>query len=165
MKLLFLLMMHLSAYNKPEPQLSELRKLYHLAGTQKEAAQRMVSLLSAVDSTASPVLLSYRGACEMIQAKYVFNPLSKLKKFNDGKMMLEKAISRDSSNLEIRFLRYSIQKNLPSFLDYKGNIIADERFLLEKTSESNDNELKEIIVNYLAATNAFTAAELKKLKN
>lgn len=80
-------------------------------------------------------------------------------------MMLEKAVSRDSSNLEIRFLRYSIQKNLPSFLDYKGNIIADERFLLEKTSESNDNELKEIIVNYLAATNAFTAAELKKLKN
>lgn len=69
--------------------------------------------------------------------------------FNKGKKLIEAAILRDSLNMESRFIRYSIQVNLPGFLDYKKNIAAD-RSLVEKSLDTlSDNEFKNKITAFL----------------
>lgn len=70
-----------------------------------------------------------------------FNPISKLKTFNEGKKNLESAIKKEPYNPEIRFIRLSIQKNIPSFLGYKENIENDTEFLKKEKSKLESNLL------------------------
>jgi hypothetical protein len=81
------------------------------------------------------------------------------------KNSIKKAIARDPLNLEMRFIRYSIQSNLPAFLGYRDELDTDKQFLLDKTRYSKDLELKEMILNYLSALPVIKQDELKKLKN
>ena len=101
----------------------------------------------------------------MIKAKYSFNPIAKLNQFNKGKQLIQKAFSRDTLNLEMRFIRFSIQNNLPSFLGYRDNLDQDKRFLLNNTKASKDPELQEMIFNYLSGFTTIKPEELKQLKN
>jgi hypothetical protein len=133
-------------------ELSKIRNLYCNASKEKQDAIQLNQLMLQVDSgKAIPVLVCYKGANEMIQAKYTLNPISKLEKFNRGKDLIKKAFSRDSLNLEMHFIRYSVQSNLPAFLGYRDELEEDKRVLLNNTKDSKDLELKEMIFNYLSA--------------
>lgn len=145
--LIYLLRMNFQVVQKPD--IGTVRKLYHSAANVKQDALRLNQLMLEVDINAAPVLVCYKGANEMIQAKYALNPFVKLAKFNKGKALLIKAIGRDTLNLEMRFIRYSIQSNLPAFLNYGDELGADKRFLVNNTKHNNDPELREIIYNYL----------------
>lgn len=146
--------------------LHQIRELYHRAPEVKQDARRLNDLMIQVDTAAStPVLICYKGANEMIQAKYTLNPVNKLDRFNKGKELIRTAFSRDTLNLEMRFIRFSIQSNLPSFLGYRGNLDQDKRFLLNNTKTSKDTELQEMIFNYLSGLAVIKPVELKQLKN
>src|SRR5690554_8141337 len=58
----------------------------------------------------STVLLGYLGGYQTVWANHVFNPVSKLNTFNEGKRNIEKAIKNDPNSLELRFVRLSVQK-------------------------------------------------------
>jgi len=136
-------------------ELSKIRNLYCNAPKEKQDAIQLNQLMLQVDSgTAIPVLVCYKGANEMIQAKYTLNPISKLEKFNRGKDLIKKAFSRDTLNLEMHFIRYSVQSNLPAFLGYRDELEEDKRVLLNNTKDSKDLELKEMIFNYLSVIKA-----------
>jgi hypothetical protein len=146
--------------------LSKIRVLYHQAAEVKQDAEQLNHLMLLVDSsTAVPLLVCYKGANEMIQAKYMLNPMNKLEKFNKGKKLINKAFSRDTLNLEMHFIRYSIQSNLPAFLGYHDDLVKDKQFLLLNTRDNKDAELKEMIFNYLSALPFIKPDELKQLKN
>jgi hypothetical protein len=165
MKILFLTLFAVCFHPNVEPTLRELRSCYRQAVTQKSAAEKFDQLLATVDTGAAPVLLGYKGACEMIQAKYALNPIAKLFKFRKGKSLLELAVSRDTLNLETRFLRFSIQSNIPALLNYKDEMIKDKCFLMNHAGSSKDQELKEMILNYFVVTNTLTEVKIKKIKN
>jgi len=65
----------------------------------------------------------------------------------------------------MRFIRFSIQSNLPSFLGYHDNLEQDKRYLLDNTKTSKDPELQEMIFNYLSGLAMIKPEELKQLKN
>jgi hypothetical protein len=164
--LLWLYLLPLGALLVQTFDLHQIRALYHHAPEVKRDALQLNQLMLQVDSgTAAPLLVCYKGANEMIQAKYTLNPMMKLEKFNRGKVLIKKAIARDPLNLEMRFIRYSIQSNLPAFLGYRDELDTDKQFLLDKTRYSKDLELKEMILNYLSALPVIKQDELKKLKN
>src|SRR5687768_14330751 len=71
---------------------------------------------------------AYRGAATILMAKHSINPYSKLKHFYDGKKILEAAIKKDPGNVEARYLRFTIQSNVPDFLGYNNEIQADKTF-------------------------------------
>jgi hypothetical protein len=165
-KLWVLLVIPLIAFAWRAPDLHRVRDLYRRAPEVKKFALQLDQLLSPVDSAASaPVLVCYKGASEMIKAKYALNPFSKLEQFNRGKALINKAFSRDTLNLEIRFIRFSIQSNLPAFLGYHEEMDRDKTFLLENTRSSKDPELQEMITNYLSSLRLISPEELKELKN
>ena len=146
--------------------MSKIRLLYHGAPEVKQDAVLLNKLMLQVDSgTSTPALLCYKGANEMIQAKYALNPIAKLEKFNKGKKLIKRAFDRDTSNLEIRFIRFSIQKNLPAFLGYHDELETDKLFLLKNNKNNKDPQVKEMIFNYLSALGLVENEETKQLKN
>ena len=164
MKLLMLAFPLLLVYQIAEPTLAELRIYYQQAGKQKVAAEKLDKLTADIDTSQSPVLIGYKGANEMVQAKYMLNPIAKLSRFNKGKKLLQIAISHDTTNLETRFLRFSIQYNIPSFRNYKEEMTADKKFLIVNTQYSQDEGLKQMIIDYFDVTGALTDIELNQLK-
>lgn len=75
------------------------------------------------------LLYGYRGAVEMSFGKHESGLIKKGKFFSSGKGILEEAISKDSKNIELIFLRYTIQYNVPGFLGYDDNLEEDRAYL------------------------------------
>lgn len=126
-------------------KLSEVRSLYQHAAFSKQSSKQFSDLMNKVDSSFTLILQCYRGASLMMDAKYAINPFVKWSKFNAARGVIEAAISRDSVNLEMRFIRYSLQKNLPLFLGYNHELLVDKRFLEETNKSNGDIPLKQII--------------------
>ncbi|RZM29121.1 MAG: hypothetical protein EOO88_06170 [Pedobacter sp.] len=147
------------------PDITELRELYSKAAMSKKSWRQLSKLLSPVDTKSSAVLVCYKGVADMMEAKYLISPWSKLSSFRSGKRLIEEAVRRDSKNPEIRFLRYSVQTNLPSFLDYNDDIAADRLFLISNAGQIKDKVLKNNIIQYLIEMKACTEEEIKRLKN
>jgi hypothetical protein len=148
-----------------DPDLSNLRALYYQAAEDKTAANKLSQLLADVNEQSAAILIGYKGASQMMEAKYAFNPITKLSRFNKGKTYIEKAIKKDPQHVELRFLRFSLQTNLPSFLGYGDSVAADKKFLLNAISTRIDAKLKQNIVNYLLTSKECTKEELKKLRD
>ena len=165
MKWLLLVSITIFLHQSAKPTLNELRNCYQQAATQKMAAEKMDQLAMLIDTNSEPVLIGYKGVNEMLQAKYSWNPISKWNRFNKGRTLLQLAVKRDNTNLEIRLLRYSIQSNIPSFLNYHAQIVTDKHYLILNTPHSNDKRLKEMIINYFASTHNLTTTELNNIKN
>lgn len=146
------------------PDIIAVRELYVLAATQKEAADKLSYLLADINPSSSPLLICFKGCSEMMASKYAVNPYNKYRKFKTGKAYIEQANKLDSNNIEIRFLRFSVQTNLPSFLGYREEINKDKNFLISHLTLSKDANLKKTVINYLAGSGYCTQEELKKLK-
>ena len=165
MKLLLLWgLMFTSPVSHQDTGLAEIRALYSQAAFSKNVSEKLSLMLAKVDSLSEPFLICYKGASEMIEAKYLFNPFSKLNTFNKGKTLIELAVKRDTGNLEVRFLRFGIQVNIPSYMKYSNNIEEDKKLLISGIATVADPELKKNIVTYLSNPKFCTEEEIKKLK-
>lgn len=150
--LLFLLIAIL-AFTTPvkanEPDLSLLRRLYLQAPADESRCRQLLQLVDGYTPNSAPLLTGYKAAATLNMAKHKLNPFSKLSHFNKGKKMLQKAVNAGPDQIELRFLRYGIQKSAPSFLCYHNERAADERFLKRRLSAVHDASLKDIIVKLL----------------
>ena len=137
-----------------EPSISEIRLQFHNSTSNEKTCKGLIAQLNPYNEKNNALLFGYRGGATMIMAKYVFNPFSKLSYFNKGRDMIEKAIQHDKNNVELRFLRYTIQTNVPAFLGYNDHKKSDRLFLSESIPSIKDSHLKKIIVSYLNQTKA-----------
>jgi len=142
--------------------LVSIRKLYTEAAVKKESFDQFKSLLDK-NTDNNSVLNGYRGCALMIEANYLNNPISKLNYFNKGKEILEKAIKLDIENTELRYLRFTIQSEVPSILGYNDNIKQDKDFLLKKVKTISDITLKNNVISFLKQSDQLTETEKKKL--
>ncbi|MGN6397243.1 MAG: hypothetical protein ACTHMI_16865 [Mucilaginibacter sp.] len=97
----------------------------------------------------NPVITCYRGAAEMMEARYAVNPIRKLSAFNKGKQMIETGIAADSNNVECRFIRYGIQRNLPAMLSYNHQLKTDSTMIVQRLDTIEDQDLKKRILNFM----------------
>ena len=146
-----------------EPTISEVRKLYQQSAEDEAAAEKLLKISEENDDTA--LLLGYRAAAEMMLAKHVANPFSKMSHFKKGKKIFSEAIEDDPSNLELRFLRFSVQSETPGFLGYKDNLEEDEKILFLNLKKMKDLELKRIILEFLTKASALSEDEKVEMRN
>lgn len=147
--LAFIFLHYASAGMAKYPAINDVRIMFHKAASAEETCIELINLLDPVNEKISPLLFGYRGCATMLMAKHSVNPFSKLSYFRKGKVILEKAIKADQNNVELRFLRYTIQTNVPSFLNYNDNLEQDRTFLTRVLPELKDKDLKPIISSYL----------------
>jgi len=106
--------------------LNNIRQLYLQATDNRENCKQLLQLTMSDNADTNPLKYGYYAVAKILYSQFLFNPISKYSQFNQGKQMLEQVISLHPNNLELRFLRYCVQLNAPSFLNYKQNIMADK---------------------------------------
>lgn len=147
-------------------QIKELRILYFEVGKNNKLAQKLIDKTEA-EFEKNFTVKAYRGAAFTILAGTLKNPFEKLSKFNAGKKLLEEAISQDQKNIELRFLRFSVQCECPKFLKYSDNIDEDKKLILDnfKTSTllKEDLVFKNNIKDYLLKAACTTENDRKSL--
>lgn len=115
--------------------MNEVRSVYKEALKSIDSCKELIAISSGPNEKNNPLMLGYKGSGTMLMAKHVFNPFTKMSYFKKGKQMLEKAIKLEENNIELRFLRFNAQTNMPSFLGYNNSIENDKKFLLNRFSQ------------------------------
>jgi hypothetical protein len=144
-----------------------LRESFYAASQDGEAARAFYDWLAAADTTA-PLLLGYKGMANLMLAYHALNPYTKLKHFLQGKHLLNRAIALAPEQLELRYLRFTVQTNAPKFLGYSGDISEDKALILATLASGKpdwiDNDLRDRIVAYLSQSPYCSRQEKKQLK-
>lgn len=139
--------------------LSEVRKVYPQAADSEEMTKKLFYNLSFVTNREKAVLIAYKGATSTLMAKYALKVKEKKEFFKIGIELIEYAINREPGNIEIRFLRLSVQENAPKFLKYQGHIEEDKKFILDNYGVIITKEVRALIKNYALQSTIFDSAE------
>ncbi|MBC7695670.1 MAG: hypothetical protein H7141_09520 [Burkholderiales bacterium] len=138
----------------------EIRSLFYRA-TKSPTSADSLQLLLFKTSTKNPLIIGYQGMSQMMLCLHTYNPYTKLSYFHKGKTLLENAINNDPKNIELRFLRLTVQLNTPSVLMYKTNIEEDKRTIFNGVSTIIDIDLLQRILNYTVAAKQISVDEKK----
>ncbi|MCX6295046.1 MAG: hypothetical protein NTX97_03090 [Bacteroidetes bacterium] len=115
-------------------------------------------------NSADLVTIAYRGAITASMANYPKNKMDKLKIFNSGKKLIEQSIAADSSNIETRFLRFTIQSYCPKALGYSKQITSDKNFILKNYSAVSNIAVKKMIQSFFLQSKVLTEIEKQKFE-
>ena len=115
----------------------------------EEICTRLYQQFEITDITTDNLLVGYKGAVLLGMARHHPNPFKKMGFFSDGKELLENAIAIDSENLELRFLRLTIQTNIPSFLGYDSDKENDKAFVLNHIEKAKSEAFKTKVRNFI----------------
>lgn len=117
----------LSSLMSPLPP-ATLRRYYEQAATDKAAGEKFYELLRDYNEQ-DALVLGYKAASEAIKARDA-SMLDKLTYVQQAAHTFEQAVSQDPTNAEVRFLRFSVESNLPPFLGLSTHVTEDKEFLL-----------------------------------
>jgi hypothetical protein len=139
--------------------IAEVRQLYKEADLSEQNAVILLHKLEIITKSDDKVLVAYKGAVTSIIAKYEKGVKLKKSAFKNGVTLVEYAVSSDSENIEIRFVRLSVQQNSPKFLNYNKEIEEDKKYILNNFDQISSIELKSYIGDYILHSNNFTEEE------
>ena len=139
--------------------LDEIRKTYRYSGESKELTLKFFDELHYVSENDRAVLRAYKGASIALKARFEKGTKNKTAMFKQGVSYIENALSEAPENIEIRFIRLTIQQNAPKILKYKSNIEEDKNFILNNFSFIKSKSLKNYIAEYIMLSNNFTDEE------
>ncbi|MGI4738641.1 MAG: hypothetical protein ACRYG7_26010 [Janthinobacterium lividum] len=109
-------------------QPAALRRHYEQAAADKQAGEKFYKLLQDYAGQ-DALILAYKAASEAIKARDA-SMLNKLTYVQQAARTFDQAVSLDADNAEIRFLRFSVESNLPPFLGLSKHVDEDKAFLL-----------------------------------
>jgi len=139
--------------------LSQVREKYPKAWNSPEITEALFTSLSALKNTDNKVLFVYKGAVLTLKAKHAKGVKDKKAFFKEGATLIESAINTSPDNLEMRFIRMTVQENAPKIVRYNKEIEKDKRFVLDNYTLSDDKVLKKIIKQYINTSTLFTEEE------
>lgn len=105
-----------------------LRRHYELAAADKAAGETFYKLLADYKDR-DALVLGFKAAAEAIRARDA-SMFNKLTYVQDAARTFEQAVGLDPHNPEIRFLRFSVESNLPAFLGLSKHVDEDKELLL-----------------------------------
>ncbi|GAA4004710.1 hypothetical protein GCM10022408_15620 [Hymenobacter fastidiosus] len=109
--------------------IANLRRQYQDAAADKQAGEKFYQLMAAYTQQ-DAVVLAYKAAAEAIRARDA-SMFDKLTYVQNASKQFDQAVQRDAANAEIRFLRLSVESNLPSFLGLSQHVEEDRQFLVK----------------------------------
>ena len=107
---------------------ASLRRHYEQAAADKAAGEKFYNLLHDYQQQ-DALVLGYKAASEAIKARDA-SMLNKLTYVQESARTFEQAVSLSPASAEIRFLRFSVESNLPPFLGLSKHVEEDKAFLL-----------------------------------
>ncbi|NQW42669.1 MAG: hypothetical protein HQ463_04465 [Bacteroidetes bacterium] len=143
----------------PNSDLNIARNYYEKGSKEKSAAENLKTFTETKSTQA--IFKAYNGVAYALLAKHNWNPYKKLELVTKGIEKINSAVELSQSDVEIRFLRYSIEENLPAVVPFTSHLAADKKFILANLKSTHSYYLT--IKAYLKTSKTITEAEKKKL--
>lgn len=158
-KVLFFTIVILFSSFKAAAPLESARLLF----TKLDKGEKYVDSLINISGryVSSPVMQSYNGAANTAKAQYVGNVFSKYSQAKKGLGIMNKAASRSPKNVEVRFVRYCTESNIPSVMPFSSHVKEDKSFIINNLS--NKHQHYSAIKAFMLKFGDLTDAEKKKL--
>jgi hypothetical protein len=149
--------------------LEQIREDYIAAIGNSDKADKLCDQLEGIKNP-SALIMAYLGSVQAIKAKHAWNPVNKMSYLKQGFNTIDKAVEKDPNQLEVRFLRFSLQFYVPSFLGYSKNLINDKNKIVSILKNSSntkldvDGEILKNMVNFMIDSKKCNAQEVAVLK-
>ena len=130
------------------PTIPELRKTFHNAVLDPSFLPDFLDKLDEILET-DAIQLAYKAASEALQAQQKWNPLEKLVHLKKFRKMMDEAVNMDIEEVEIRFLRFGIEYNIPQVLGFSPNLSEDKTMIMKSVSVMNYFEIDPFFSVYI----------------
>jgi len=165
MRLLLFLILNF-AFLVVNAQLEQTRTLFFSASND-EGIKKFYSSASSIEESSGLTLNAYKATATAMYAGIALGVSKKIAYFNEGKVLLEKSVNGDWYNAEIRFLRFSVQSEIPLILGYSGNLKEDADIIIQ-TLEKNSFDWKisfwQKAINFMIDSGELSSDQSQKLK-
>lgn len=104
-------------------------------------------------------LVAYKGAAIALSARYLKGVKQKSTAFKNGVEWVEYAIEKKPQDIEVRYVRLSIQQNSPKFLGYHKEIEKDKNYILANYNSIQSKEFKKYLRSYIMDSDNFSEEE------
>lgn len=144
----------------------QLRELYWRATD--DFAIKFFYQRATMETGKDAVTLAYLGVATAMQAQVTSSIPDKIKYFNDGKSKIEEAVSKDPTNMEVRFLRFSIQSEVPAILGYNNQVDEDFNLILKNLQGGQFVPSRTFCIrmkNFMLNSDAIKNDQKKQLQN
>lgn len=168
MKKIIVLLLFLSARISAFCQgvtLEEARKIYTESMDNKITCEAAYAKFASVKNTGNPLLTGYKGAVSVAMSKHGKAAKEKLAYFNEGKKLIESAILEDDKNVELKFIRFTIQTNVPPALKYNKDITTDKKYIIDNLASVKNSGVRSRIKEYLLKAKNVTPEEKQKIND
>jgi hypothetical protein len=149
-----------------EPNLKIIRQHLREAINDSKTTDSLYKSLSGIKNRAA-IIDGFIAGLQALKAKHAWNPYAKIKYINNCEKTFEKAIAADPRNIEIRFMRFSVENSVPGFLGYKKNLAPDSEVIINQLDRKNygtaDKTLTIEIIKYLTNSRRCTPAQIEEL--
>ena len=143
-----------------EIDINEIRLLYKQASDNSRKCDELYKILDVKEVEQYPLFLGYKGAAQAIRAKHSLFPHLKYSRFREAMQILDRAVIKEENNVEIRFLRFTIQTNSPALFNYRGQIKEDKKMMIDALPQIHDDDgLIEVLATALFESDAVTSAD------
>lgn len=140
---------------------NETRELYQNAHKNKSQSEEFFNHINkkVQKNPDDAVYMTYYGAAKIIQSKFEEKPSTKIKLLKSGSKIIDREIKENPHQIELIFIRLSIQENLPDKINY-DNIEEDKKEMIHLFKKSSAS-IKNYIGAYVERSNVFSTSEKK----
>lgn len=144
-------------------EMERLRPYYMKALHNCEYVEEVYEMFEAVKNP-SAKLLAYKAALQAIMTKTTWNVFKKISYLNDCQASFNKAMELEPNNIEVRFMRLSVEHEIPAYLGYSTHMEEDKKFVVENIHQFNpyklDPQILEEILAFVRNSNRFSPSEI-----
>lgn len=159
MSIMLLMMMTVGISFGVEQNLEMVRSKYGQAVYSERICDELLSV-SEKEKASNPILLAYHAALLGIKAKHAWNPYTKLSYVKEFEKEINEAVKKMPNDIEIRFLRYNIEVNIPAIVGLQKHEQEDLNMMyqlfLKVTRANADVQLLKEILEFTKEKNAYT---------
>jgi len=163
-----------SSYEQLDPnRLTFIRNSFYASVESHSNTNRLIQYIESTFSDEyiydEPVLLAYYGALSALKAKHVFNPFSKISYLRSALRKLEEATYEGACNLEVRFLRFSVLHNIPSFIRNNDELKKEtdavyELLVVDELYNELDRELAYNVIEFVLQSKRLNSNQQEQLE-
>ncbi len=166
---LLLLIAFKNSYSKPisKDEIQDIKKALIRAVESPVVTDSLYNKLISKKSK-DALIIAYVGTLEALKAKHSWNPYNKIKYVAQSRSTMKISVDKEPDNLEIRFMRFSIQHYTPAFLGYSKELGEDRKAIVanfrSKTFGLADAALIQSIAGFMIKSKRCSASEILLLK-
>jgi len=146
-----------------DKKVAEIRGIFYALSLDSENTEKELAALREIKNP-SGIIIAYEAAMEALMAKVEWNPFMKVSHVKESQKIFDRALAADPNNVEIRFLRFSVEWHLPKWLGLSKHMQDDKDFLMANLNNFDisciSDDMKNFINTFLKESGWFSEKEL-----